>query len=414
MIALWLAATVTLPFICEGKDFYVSTNGNDQAAGSLEKPFATLERAGKSVAPGDTVFVRGGVYRLSNGPVGVELPKSGRPGALITYRAYKNEKPVFDGSDLRGRGRPCGIKISGDWVRFKGFEVCNVPAPKGTSYGVWLLDVHDCVLEELVLHDNQGPGLFIDGGTGGHLILNCDSFNNYDPNSRNGDGQNADGFGCHYQARGAVTTFRGCRAWWNSDDGYDWFKQEVPVLIENCWAMGAGYKPNGGPPAPDGNGAGFKMGNSFTGVRHTIRNCVSIKNKAQGFYANHSHGGSDWYNNTAFNNHGPGFDMLSDLTLSGTNVHRLRNNASYPSRVRAMNDADSKNNSWDLKLELKAEDFLSVSDAGFTGPRQSNGGLPDLQFLKPRKGGQLIDRGVDVGLPFHGAAPDLGAYESPE
>ncbi len=148
-----------------------------------------------------------------------------------------------------------GARVSSG-TRMKGLEVCHVMAPRGTSYGVWVKDASHTILERLTLHDNQGPGLFIDGGTGGHLVLNCDSYNNYDPHSVTGPGQNADGFGCHYQKPGPSTVFRGCRAWWNSDDGYDWFKQEVPVIIEHCWAMGSGYTPNGAGLAASGNGAG--------------------------------------------------------------------------------------------------------------------------------------------------------------
>ena len=51
-----------------------------------------------------------------------------------------------------------------------------------------------------------------------------------------------------------------------------------------------------------GNGNGFKMGSSRTGVRHLVQNNVAWKNKASGFYANHSTGGNTWYNNTSFQN----------------------------------------------------------------------------------------------------------------
>jgi hypothetical protein len=342
--------------------------------------------------------------------IGVELSKSGKPGQLVRYFAYTNETPVLDGAALAGRGRIAGLLISGDWIHVKGLEVCNVPS-RGTSYGIWIKEASHTIVEQCHTHHHNGPGLFIDGGEGGHLILNCDSHDNYDPGSKTGAGQNADGFGCHYQDGGPPTVFRGCRAWWNSDDGFDWFKQEVPVIIENCWAMGSGYTPGGKAPAASGNGAGFKMGNTFTGVRHTIRNCVAIKNKAQGFYANHSYGGSDWFNNTAFENRGAAFDMLSDIKLTGTKVHQLRNNLAYPGKLRHMQDSDAKYNSWDLGLEPEAADFISISDADFLGPRQPNGDLPDLKFLKLSATSRFIDKGVDVGLPFKGAAPDLGAYE---
>lgn len=392
--------------------YFVATNGNDTAEGSLAKPLATFTEANKRAKPGYTVFIRGGKYLLpANQPIGVELSKSGAPGKPIQFFAHGNETPVLDGSKLAGGVRICGLLISGDWIHVKGLEVCNVPSP-GTSYGIWIKSASHNIIERCNTHHHNGPGLFIDGGHGGHLVLNCDSHDNYDPGSKTGAGQNADGFGCHYQDGGTPTTFRGCRAWWNSDDGFDWFKQEQPVVIEHCWAMGSGYTPGGAAPAASGNGAGFKMGNTFTGVRHTIRNCVAIKNKAQGFYANHSHGGSDWFNNTAFANRGAAFDMLADVELSGAKVHKLRNNLAYPKKLRNMGASDSSHNSWDLGIEPAPSDFQSVSDVGFLGPRQANGNLPDLEFLKLRPGGRLMDKGVSVGLSFNGVAPDLGAYEA--
>jgi len=40
-----------------------------------------------------------------------------------------------------------------------------------------------------------------------------------------------------------------------------------------------------------------------------------------------------------------------------------------------------------------------------------SGSLPEIQFLHLSVGGQLINTGVDVGLPFYGTAPDFGYYE---
>jgi hypothetical protein len=47
-----------------------------------------------------------------------------------------------------------------------------------------------------------------------------------------------------------------------------------------------------------------------------------------------------------------------------------------------------------------------------TQDREADGSLPSLPFLKLDPGNlRMIDRGVDVGLPYVGSAPDLGAYE---
>jgi hypothetical protein len=37
--------------------------------------------------------------------------------------------------------------------------------------------------------------------------------------------------------------------------------------------------------------------------------------------------------------------------------------------------------------------------------------LPDVTFFHLKAGSDLIDKGVDVGLPFNGSAPDLGVFE---
>ena len=50
--------------------------------------------------------------------------------------------------------------------------------------------------------------------------------------------------------------------------------------------------------------------------------------------------------------------------------------------------------------------------AAAVGPRQADGSLPSIDFLKLASGSHLVDAGVDVGLPFNGAAPDLGWFES--
>ncbi|MGC4088022.1 MAG: hypothetical protein QM756_09015 [Polyangiaceae bacterium] len=132
--------------------------------------------------------------------------------------------PIFDFSKMviSTTGYTVGIAVSGSWLHFKGLEVRNVPMNTRSNTGFAVNDpAHDDIFELLNLHHNNGSGFFISHGGGGHLVLNSDSHDNYDPTSSQGDGQNSDGFGAHYQESGAVTTFRGCRAWWNSDDGWD-------------------------------------------------------------------------------------------------------------------------------------------------------------------------------------------------
>jgi Right handed beta helix region len=407
---LWVCVCAAAVSMGHAANYYVDTKGSDGASGSLEAPFASLQKGHDRAAAGDTVFLRGGTYKYTGKGAtsisGVALSKSGQSDAKrICFFAYKNEVPVLDfaGLSISSTETAAGILVTGRFLHLKGLEITGTP-----NNGIWANGGSDNTYELLNLHHNKGPGLSIANGTGGNLILNCDSHDNFDNNPGQGNGENADGFGLHYQASGPATVFRGCRSWYNSDDGYDFFKQEVAAVMENCWAYRNGYSGSGTVSA--GNGAGFKMGHTFNGVRHTIRDCVAWKNKAQGFYANHSDGGSDWYNNTAYEN-GVAFDMLADSPLSGAKIHKLRNNIAYPYKFNNIGASDVASNSWNLGVTLGDDDFLSVSDAGWLGARQADGGVPYIPFLKLRAGSDLIDKGVDVGLAMVGNAPDLGAYE---
>ena len=55
---LQLAATAA-PKTC-----YIAPDGKDTNKGTIESPFATFNKAQEFVQPGDTVYFRGGVYRM--------------------------------------------------------------------------------------------------------------------------------------------------------------------------------------------------------------------------------------------------------------------------------------------------------------------------------------------------------------
>ncbi len=46
------------------------------------------------------------------------------------------------------------------------------------------------------------------------------------------------------------------------------------------------------------------------------------------------------------------------------------------------------------------------------GPRQADGSLPAVDFMQLSTQSRLIDKGNGRGLPYAGAAPDLGCYET--
>jgi MYXO-CTERM domain-containing protein len=432
VLALLSAGVVACLFLSTGRasaaEYYVSPTGSDSNPGTQASPFATVQKANNSAAAGDTIWMRAGTYNTTGQ---ITLSKSGTSDTNRTkIWAYPGEVPVIDFSNYSlassGSDNPA-ITVTGSWMHLRGLEIANGKVGSSGSHSYSMLRTKGSsnnTFELLNIHHGFGPGLFIDTGNGGNLILNCDSHDNYDKDGSQGDGQNGDGFGVHYQTSGPSTIIRGCRTWVTSDDGYDFIYQEVPVTIENSWAIQAGYA-NGGTTSPSsGNGNGFKIGSSGTGIRHVVRNNVAWKNKAAGFYANHSSGGNTWYNNTSYSN-GTQYNMLASsfaadgrtiatavIILTGTKVHIMRNNIGFPNKNSNMGGVDTASNSWDLGITPAASDFASISDTGCTGPREADGSMPSAcAFMKLAAGSKMIDKGVDVGLPFAGTAPDLGAYE---
>lgn len=409
--------------------YFVATDGNDSATGNRASPWKTLSHAQSLASPGDTVFIRGGTYTITAGentcasPTdtvnAILLDRSGTASSPIRYFAFPGETPVFDFSQMTDNCRVKGFHISASWIHLKGLEIEGVPQGNNLnheSWGVWINGSHN-VLEHLNIHNIQGPGVYLYNG-GYNLVLNTDSHDNYDPRSSNGAGQNADGFGAHIKADNPGNVFRGCRAWNNTDDGFDLIRAYSPVVIENSWAWSHGYLPGTSTPVAAGNGNGFKLG-GYGGVYvdggqvHTIRNSVAFRNKVNGFYANHHTVANIYYNNTGFNN-GTNFNLLS-IAADGNAIYLgiLRNNLAYggtPTGI--ITGVDSAYNSWDLGLTITDTDFESVSVTGWDAPRLPDGSLPRLSSLHPAHSAVFIDKGIDVGLPYNGLAPDLGAFEA--
>lgn len=410
-----------------GNVYYVAPGGSDAAAGTQAAPWASIAHAQAVAGAGDTVYFRGGTYTFTHGTGGctsgtatidaITLNKSGASGNPVRYWAYPGERPVFDFSRITDQCRIKGFDVTGSWIHLKGLEVTGVRQNNTLnheSWGIWVSGSDD-TFELINTHDNMGPGLFIQNG-GGNLVLNSDSHDNYDPNSSDGAGENADGFGAHISAGHPGNVFRGCRAWWNSDDGFDLINAYSSVTIENSWAWRNGYLPE--TTTASGNGNGFKAGGYgggyvSGGVKHTVRQSVAFDNRAAGFYANHHTVADDFFNDTGYANH-PDFNMLG-VTAGGaaTGLGTLRNDIAYGGTLTSnMTGTTASNDSWNLGVTLSDAQFQSVSTSGWNAARQADGGLPTLPYLHLAAGSTLIDKGVDVGLAYSGAAPDLGAFEA--
>jgi hypothetical protein len=224
----------------------------------------------------------------------------------------------------------------------------------------------------------------------------------------------ADGFASK-QEQGPGNQFFGCRAWGNSDDGFDTYANTDPVNIEYSWAfrngidiwgsafwqsLGATFR---------GNGNGFKLGGDEAKQRNRVVNSVAFGNPANGFDLNSNVGGQTLYHNVGYQN-GRNYDF--DSSLDAGEQHVFRNNVSLDGEGSdTFQDASSEHNSWN-GIAAGSADFVSLNLQLATVPRNPDGSLPYTGLFALASGSGLIDAGLDLELPFEGSAPDLGPFES--
>ena len=391
-----LGLSIALTHSAFAAEFYVSTSGNDSNAGTLASPFATPQKAFAVMASSDTVYVRGGTYNLSTQ---VKTVVAGTAANYCELWAYPGEKPVFNFASLPSATK--GLYVSKDYWHVLGIEVANA-----TDNGIIVAGSGYSVVEGCVVHDcnNDGIRLGSSSAAAHHtLVLNCDSYRNFQVAS---GGNNGDGFSAK-AGTGPGNVFRGCRAWNNSDDGWDFYENDgITIVLENCWAFANGLN-LWGVSNFSGNGNGFKLGGASTAAEHILKNCLAFDNVHDGFDQNYNSGGVTLYNCTGFRN-AVNF-QFPDVPDVGVDV--MKNNISHNGQVIINGTAQLTANSWQ-GLTVTDADFTSVNAATATTARNSDYSLPTLSFLHLAAGSDLIDAGVNVGLPYNGSAPDLGAYES--
>lgn len=317
------------------------------------------------------------------------------------------------------------FRVDDSWLHLRGFEVVGIQVTIQTHTQSINFDNQGShnVYERLSAHDGKGIGFWIGDGSD-NLVLNCDAYRNHDDVSQGGRGGNSDGFGYHGPKGSVNNVFRGCRAWFNSDDGFDFINSAEVCIAENCWAFYNGYSPEFGLLA-DGNG--FKAGGYGATPaarlpnpipRHAVVGCVAVRNKANGFYSNHHVGGVDFINNSAYRNRG-NYNFLCREMDNRTDIpgrgHRIKNNIGLSGEAEVLqldaNACDTSNNYFELPIAVAQTDFVGLDESDLVKPRLPNGSLPNVPFMRLARGSKAIDQGVDVGRPFTGKAPDLGAFE---
>jgi hypothetical protein len=419
--------------------WFVATNGLDTNLGTSNAPFATIMRAQSAATSGDTVYLHGGTYFLNNSNITATNGSSPNSYQIvnnmnrsgISYLAYPGERPVFDFSNVQPvTNRVTAFLVTASDCVFKGFEVVGVQvtihsgqANNTQSECFRVAGGNRNRFEQLAMHDGMGIGWYLTSGQS-NLVLNCDAYNNRGLDSLSIG--NVDGFGVHTTSTsGTGNVIRGCRAWFNSDDGYDCINCKAAATFENCWSFYNGYFTNFASSGGDANGfksGGYGITNGSVPnpiPRHVTRFCLAVRNRANGFYANHHTGGLDWFNNTAYRN-GVNYNMLCNLDAqSSTNDvpgfnHVMKNNLGYKGSTEVSNlgsNNDTNFNYFSLPVTVASNDFMTLDESLLTLPRKANGDLPYIAFAQLVSSSDLVDAGTNVSFAFAGSAPDLGAFE---
>ena len=102
-LVLTVALLAALPLMAA--EYTVAPAGDDASPGTLQKPFRTVGKAATVLQPGDTCWLRGGVYRETVRPA-----VSGEAGKPIRFAAYQGEAVTISGAD----------PLIGDWTRHQG------------------------------------------------------------------------------------------------------------------------------------------------------------------------------------------------------------------------------------------------------------------------------------------------------
>ena len=393
---------------------YVSPGGRDTNPGTIDLPFYTLSKAWAAAFSGDVIYVRGGTYTYSSGTD--FRNKNATSANPIKIWAYPGEYPVIDYSNLSPSGQIYGMYLYNvSYIHVKGIRITGISQPHADipQYGLVIANTNNCTFEEMETDHIGGWGVSIFDNNNNDLFLNCDSHHNADPYSSNPYG-GSDGFECG-SASSTNITFKGCRAWSNSDDGWDLREASGVFFLENCWSFWNGYREDGS--TAGGNGEGFKLGGKLppatTSTLRTVKYCLAFENRTLGFSPepdlSENELGVELYNCTSYHNVGVGINFEYRNTAIVRN-NLIYNNSAGNLYVWGPNVTHDHNNV-DIPIKVTDADFLSVNSSGTDGERQSDGSLPDLNFMKLAKGSALIDAGVDLGFPFDGPAPDLGAYE---
>jgi hypothetical protein len=422
--------------------YYCSPDGDDTTAdGSADKPFYSVQNAIDIVQAGDTIYMAAGTYKYS-ARINASTVGS-KDSGMIQLKAVGG-RAVLDFSAMKVADANQGMRLCGSYWHIYGIDFCNAGdngllvernKPSGGSYSDIAANVdqaHHNIIENCRFYRNSDTGLQMKNLAAYNMVINCDSYYNADP-----DLGDADGFAVKL-SHGDGNYFYGCRAWSNSDDGWDQyikseggFPDDITTTLEMCWAFDNGFLEDG--TAGTGNGNGFKMGSNQGRNNVILNRCLAFNNLQKGFDQNHNTGNMILNNCTGYaakyTENSSHYSYRIDEAVAANHEVRFTNCVAISDGISDRNKSAyapyvANGEQITCNFETLPEDYQSIDPKGMDGDRADDGTLPDLTFMKIREGNsKLIDCGTEVtpyagesvwskGITYNGIAPDLGCYET--
>jgi parallel beta-helix repeat protein len=203
--------------------YFVSPNGSDTNPGTYLRPWRTIGKAARTVIPGDTVYVRAGIYNEA-----VRLDVSGTEQKLINFLAYPGETPIVEGNNQLPTTWTGLVYVKGDWIRISGFEVRN-----SRYVGVQLHGQHDQA-DHIYSHHNQRNGIFVQGDFG--TVENSHLWKNAMINENNKAGGGSSALTTARDANNGITDYavlRNNTVWENWGTGINSYESNGTIIEGN-------------------------------------------------------------------------------------------------------------------------------------------------------------------------------------
>jgi len=448
-----------------GDSYYVATNGNDTSGdGSEGSPWRTIQHGVNQLSAGDTLYVKAGTYDEGGT---LTISSSGVATNYITVRSYPGDDVTIDASS-----HSTGIRISGSYIRFKGFELIG-----GTGSGI-IVSGHDCIIEDNIVRDvktltsaphgywaitlsgysnpacrnhtvqnndiyvvepgatsagsTSGPGIVFEESYGGHVIRYNNIYFTGTTNVHGRDGINntpnfeyedtvrdSDIYGNYIEGAtddGISLDGNSCnvRVWNNTITGTAMGVSIAPVIIGPAYIFrNVFYDPE---EHWVGSCGGFKEGESGDGHVYVYHNTIAYDVcNSIGNYGFNNYGGSEWFSNVFSRNN----IIFTDGPIVGT--YFPCPDMDYD----LMYDTfDNTSKSYWAKWNGNSYGSLNSFNSG-TG-QEAHGVAGQPTFVDRANGDFSLANGspgIDQGVliygfndanspwPYKGSTPDIGAFE---